>query len=359
MLVFYVTGHGYGHATRAAALAEALLRFRPSLKLMIRSQAPSWIFRETAPGVDFSLGGGDTGMVQKDAFTIDLDASLELQRAFGRRWPAAVSEEAAWLKAGGARLVVGDIPPLAFAAAAEAGVPSIGVANFCWDWIFEPYEKIDLRWAAERRRVARAYQGAELAFRLPLHGDFPSFREVVDAPLLCRRSHGTRAGWLASRGMAGDGRPIVLAAFGGFAVELAAEAGEILRGLIFAGFGPKPKGLSADWVELAGDTSRDQLDAIGACDVVFTKPGYGILSESMAHGKRVLYVPRTGFREVPALIAGIEARGACAPLPPEDFAAGRWKDALLGLLARPAPAPVAADGAEFIARRLLERLDAS
>ena len=35
---------------------------------------------------------------------------------------------------------MGDIPPLAFAAAHAAGLPSVAVANFTWDWVYEDYE---------------------------------------------------------------------------------------------------------------------------------------------------------------------------------------------------------------------------
>jgi L-arabinokinase len=355
MLALYVTGHGYGHATRAAALAAALRSLEPRLDLEVRTEAPSWLFTEQSPGVKVSRGGADAGLVQRDALDVDLEASVERQRALDERWPALVAEEARWLRGRAARLVVGDIPPLAFAAAAEAGVPSLGVSNFCWDWVFEPYEREDARWGPARRRCAAAYALAERAYRLPLHGDFPSFRAVEDVPLLCRLGSSTREGWLRERGLPGDGRPLVLAAFGGFDVALTLPAGEDLGAFLFAGFGEKPPGLRADWVRLRSGTSRDQLEAVSACDVVLTKPGYGILSEALAHGKRVLYVPREGFREIGPLVAGLRERGACAALPREDFAAGRWRSWLEALLAVPAPARARADGAAVLARALLER----
>ncbi len=51
-------------------------------------------------------------------------------------WDGRVAQEAAWLREAGARLVLGDIPPLAFAAAAEPGLPSVALGNFSWDWIY-------------------------------------------------------------------------------------------------------------------------------------------------------------------------------------------------------------------------------
>jgi len=355
-LILYVTGHGYGHATRQSALARALLDGDPELDLEIRTEAPAWLLRESCPGVPVSAGGADLGLVQRDAFDADLGASLAVQRRLDADWPRLVAEEAAWLRRRGARLVVSDIAPLAFDAAAAAGVPSIGVSNFAWDWIFEPYEEQDPRWGPARRRCAAAYGKAELAYRLPMHGDFPSFRRVLDAPLLSRVRRLDAAAWRRSRGLP-ERAPLVLAAFGGYgAGDFSFKAADDLSAFAFAGFGPKPAGLDAPWLALRSSTSADQLDAMAACDVVLTKPGYGMFSEALAHGKRVVYVPREGFRETDRLVESLERRGACAALPRRELAAGRWRAALDAVLAGEPPAAVPAEGAAWLAGRLLSRL---
>lgn len=360
MLVLYVTGHGFGHATRQSAVAAALLRLRPDLDLEVRTEAPAWIFQEPCPGLAVSHGGLDAGMVQRGALDVDLEASLQAQARLDRDWPRLVAEEAGWLGRRGARLVAGDIPPLAFSAAAAAGLPSIAVSNFCWDWIFEPYAAEDSRWEPARRRCADAYASAEVGLRLPLHGDFPAFRRVVDTPLLCRTAATTARQWRVDRRLPLDSRPIVLLAFGGFGVgSMSLNAGEDLSEFLFAGFGPKPAGLRADWVELRAGTSGDQLETMAACDIVISKPGYGIVSEALAHGKRMLYVPREGFREIAPLVSGLQARGGCAPLPREDLFAGRWRAELEGLFARPAPAAMAAGGDDWIAKALIARLESN
>ena len=359
MLVLYATGHGYGHATRASAVAAELKRQAPGQGLEVRTEAPAWIFQEPCPGLPVSRGGADPGLAQRDALAVDLPRSLERQAALDAQWPRLVESEARWLRERGAKLVAGDIPPLAFAAAAEAGIPSVGVSNFSWDWIFEPFASRDPRWEGPRRRCAQAYARAEGVLRLPLSGDFPSFSAVLDVPLLCRLDATTPQAWRAARGLSGDRRPMILVTFGGFGVALPALAArEDLRGFLFAGFGPRPAGLEADWLELRDGTSADQLPAMAACDAVLCKPGYGLFSEALGHGKRVLYVPRTdGFREVDALVAGLRRRGACGALPAPELLAGRWRGPLEELLALPAPPPVPAEGARVIARALLDRLE--
>ena len=348
MLAFYVTGHGFGHATRAAALARALKEAQPSLDLEIRTEAPEWIFKEQRADLAFSRGGADCGMVQKDAVDLDLEKSLARQMVLDADWPALIAVEKAWLKSRGARLVIGDIAPLAFAAARAAGLPSLAVSNFSWDWIFEPYAEADARWRPSLERCRDAYGAAEAVLRLPLHGEFPAFKNVEDVPLLCRLGR--------RRDFGQRGRPLVLIAFGGFGLDLARlTAEEDLSAYLFAGFEKKPEGLRADWVTLRSGTSEDQLDAMASCGVVLGKPGYGMISEAFAHGKRMLYLARTGFREIGPLTAGLRERGACAELSRADFEAGRWGRALAGLLAQPSPRPIPAAGAAALASRILAR----
>jgi hypothetical protein len=93
---------------------------------------------------------------------------------------------------------------------------------------------------------------------------------------------------------------------------------------------------------------------VAACDVVVGKPGYSTCAEVIAHRARFLHLPRSGFREVAPLEAGLASFACAAVLPREDFFAGRWRRHLDAIRARPRPASAPpADGAEVIAEALL------
>ena len=104
----------------------------------MRTSAPRWLFDLTlrAP-VTWLPAECDTGVVQIDSLRLDARETVRRADAFaatlddhgGRRRAAACASC-------GATLVVGDIPPLAFLAAHHAGVPSIALGNFTWDWIY-------------------------------------------------------------------------------------------------------------------------------------------------------------------------------------------------------------------------------
>ena len=158
----------------------------------------------------------DVGLVQKDALTIDEAASAYAVARFLEGWPSLVETESRWLREAGARLVLGDIPPLAFAAAAEAGVASIALANFSWDWIYRHVARTQPRLAEAADQSARAYGHAGLLLRLPFAGDLSAFPRIEDIPLVARRPALTKAE--ARRRLGLDERPAVLLSFGGLGV---------------------------------------------------------------------------------------------------------------------------------------------
>jgi L-arabinokinase len=357
-ILFYVSGHGFGHATRTRALiAELRARARDALDVHVRTQAPHWIFTERDVGVTCSSAPIDVGVLQRSGMDLDLPRTLEAHEALGAVWPDAVEREARFIDGFGPSLVVGDIPPLAFAAARRAGVAAVAVANFSWDWILEWYAAEESRWLPIVSRYREAYGHAAQLFRLPLHGDLSAFGHVVDTPFVVNRS--TRS-VERCREMLGvsveEKRRLVLVSFGGFgSVPIRASADEDLSEYLFVIIGDEPTGVAGEWIALRKPSPIAHEDVMRACDAVLGKTGYGTVAEALAHDTRFLYLPRRGFREVPILEAGIERLGCARAIPRRDFEAGRWRphlDALFQLAS--ASEPLASNGAEVIADAVLD-----
>lgn len=364
-LACYVSGHGFGHATRALALLRALRERSPRLRVEVRTQAPHWIFSERDRGLRCSAAPIDPGVMQTSSLDLDRAASLAAHEAFVAAWDEHVRREAAWLRECGARLVVGDVPPLAFAAAAHAGLPSVAVANFSWEWIFGCWAEQEPRWAPIARRYAEAHARAELAFRLPFHGegDFASFRRVVDAGLLVNRARRSRRLCRAALGVgADDARRLVLVSFGGFDSPAfdgrEGDPPDALSDYLFVALEPgAPRDFPGEWIVLERPCPIAHEELVAACDALIGKAGFGSVAEALAHDTRFLYLPRADFPEVPWLQHGLQRHGCARPMPRHDFEAGRWSAHLAALFARPAPrCELACDADGAIADALLERL---
>ena len=96
-------------------------------------------------------------------------------------------------------------------------------------------------------------------------------------------------------------------------------------------------------------------DLLAASDVVATKLGYGIVSECLANGVALLYTLRGRFIEQNVFIREMPAVMRSLHIDTDDLREGRWAEPVEALLAQPGPAqPPSADGADVVARRMME-----
>ncbi|MGE3840256.1 MAG: hypothetical protein AB7I50_01590 [Vicinamibacterales bacterium] len=369
-VLFYVSGHGFGHASRTIEVINALAALRPDLALALRTGASRWLceLTLTAP-VAISTVTTDIGVVQIDALRPDVEATLERARAFYAEREALVEREAQAIDAAGASLVVSDVPPVAFAAAERAGVPSIAISNFTWDWIYADYERA-LELSAEVSSLCRDWQSrADEGWRLPMHGGFEGIHSLRDLPLVARRSRHPRAAVRKRLGWPDD-RPVVLTSFGGVGMkqlplERAAADGRLL---VVGCAEPVSETAGAPLCTIAGGVAllnerrlyTDGLryeDVVAAVDVVVTKPGYGIIAECAANGAALLYTSRGRFAEYDVLVSQMPRWLRTRFIEQDALFAGDWSAEVEALLTQPpAPEQPRVDGADTAARWLAARL---
>lgn len=349
MIALYLSGHGYGHMTRACEVLAEVRRRSPGVGLAVVGSVPEALVRRAIPGdLLFRRASCDVGLVQRDALHVDEERTADACVAFEATWDGRADEEAAFLRDAGVRLVVADIPPLAFEAAHRAGIPSVGLGNFSWDWIYRHLSTRQPALDASAGRAARAYRRAALLLELPFAGDLSAFTKRERIGLVARRPRLSRAESRRRLGL--DGRPAVLLSFGG--VGLPALEG---RGA------PAPAAFR--W--LLPSEVDGRLDALGltypdvvhAVDVVVTKPGYGIVSDAIAAGTRLVYTERGDFPEYPILVREMEPLLACEHVSNADLLAGRIEEPVRRVLARTVPPPPDLDGAGRGAARILGLLD--
>ena len=323
-IAFYISGHGFGHASRSIELIRALLDRRPGLRVIVRTSAPQWLFSSAGLTIDYRAFEGDTGMVQHDSLMMDVAETARRAAAFYGAFDRRADEEAALLSAERVDLVLSDIPPLAHAAAARAGIPSTAIGNFTWDWIYESYATFERDAPGVIQIIRDAYALADRALRLPLHGGFATFRSVVDIPLIARRSARGRGETRRLLNVPDD-RPFVLASFGGYGLDVPYD--EIARREHLTVFAPA----------VALTPPLAYQDLVAAADVVLTKPGYGIISECVANNTPMLYTSRGEFVEYDVFVAEMPRILRCRFMPQDDVRAGRWRAHVDALLAQAAP----------------------
>src|SRR5207244_12566633 len=146
--------------------------------------APAWLCPEQAQHLPSPGWPLDVGVAQHDGLDLDIDETRRRWDPFADAFDARADTEAQLLLSHGVDVLVGDIPPLAFMAAARAKIPSLALGNFGWDWIYSAWPNFERAVAT----VRSGYCQCNELLRLPLHSNdtdaFCAFKSIQDVPLI-------------------------------------------------------------------------------------------------------------------------------------------------------------------------------
>ncbi|MCR4373495.1 MAG: hypothetical protein NUW22_01450 [Acidobacteria bacterium] len=352
-VVFYVSGHGFGHASRQVEVINTLAAARPDLHIVLRTAvSPSLLARTLRAPVTRLDGPCDVGVIQRDSVTHDDEATIREAVAFQATMAGRVTAECARLNGLPIQAIVGDIPPMAFDVASRLRVPSVAISNFTWDWIYEWYTGPLRQAPGLVDAIRRSYRTATYALELPLAGGFEVFPHVTPIPFIARHAIHSREETRRAVGV-DQARKVALLSFGGYGLErLDLSRLDCLSDwtLLLTDRIVQPDSITPAQVkylpESVFETDLRYEDLVAAVDVVVTKPGYGIASECVAHATPMLYTSRGHFREYDLMVAQMPGMLRCRFLSQDDLFGGRWLDALEALLRQPAPSRrMATDGA--------------
>ena len=363
-LAFYISGYGFGHASRDVEVINALRAHEPGVSIIVCTQVPAWLMEASLTHtVELRQVQCDTGLQQLDSLQIDEAGSFLRAAEFYKDFETRAADEVEFLRERHVRLVLGDIPPLAFEAAGAAGLRSVAIGNFTWDWIYEGFPEHRAKYPELVPIIRDAYRRASLALRLPMHGGFAGMERITrDIPLIARRSQRSRAAIRRAIGLP-DG-PLLLLSFGGYGIRGIDPGipGRLAGYTLVVTDDASGRELWGEGVtRIAGAQLRQAgcryVDLVRAVDIVVTKPGYGIVSECIANETAMLYTSRGRFPEYEVFVAEIQRYARCEFIDQETLLAGRWEPYIERLLAAPLPAarpPL--DGANVVAEMILEIL---
>lgn len=336
-IAWYVSSHGWGHASRQREVIREIVSRHPGVAATVITDSPGWLWPSTSRAVTDRRATGPVPI--ESGASIDLEATARQLDSFSKRWTRLVRREAEFLSASGAGLVVSDIDAVPFEAAWSVGIPSVGIANFTWDWAFSsllglPCEACGL--------MSSMYSHGTL-LRLPLGPSWQPFGACVDVPLL---SAGIPRDPSRAREVFGS-RPVLLVTLRD-ASRLEGRrltppegwlvASSLLEEVPGVGLNLPPARLD--------DLGLGFADLVEAADAVLMTPGYGIVSQVLARGKRAVVLPRPGFPEVPYLMASLDGRPGTVVREARGLSGSGLGKAVMEALEGPDPVPVPSGGLE-------------
>lgn len=324
IFAYYVTGHGFGHATRVVEVVRHLIS--GGHHVYVVTAAPEFVFRSTITSRKLHIRKVllDCGAVQSDALTVDRFSSLEMYRQTAVLPRAEIlSTEIEWLQSIKADLVVSDIVPVACRAAAAAGIPSVCVTNFSWDFIYAEYVMAaGHQYRSVVWQIAEDYSYALFLIRLPGFCPMPAFRDVIDVPLVVREAQKSREEVRKELGIS-DNEKLLLFNFGGQAAGWSLKEEYLPTGWKCMVCGaPSTQVFPSNFRALEPDAYTP--DIIAASDCMLGKIGYGTTSEALAFKVPFVFVRRDYFNEEPFLRNMLEYHQCGVEMIRRDLLTGRW-----------------------------------
>lgn len=329
-----ISSHGFGHLGQAAPVLTNLLERLPDLRLTVRCGLSRHLLAARLPaGFIHIREATDFGYVQKDAVSIDLEASRVAYQKAHADFAGRVAREAEFLRGLRPDLVLTDVAYLPLAGAKAAGIPAIAMSSLNWLDLARHFYG-DEGWAAPViADMQAAYANAEMFIQLtptmPME-TLPNRKQVgpvarvaePDARQQLRKTLGVN-----------EKQTLVLVAMGGFDMNLPTDrwpADPSLRYLMPAAWDcDHPNAIAYTQGEF------DFTELLRASDAVLTKPGYGTVAEAACNGTPMLYLRRDDWPEQEALVTWLHQVGRCQEVKRERLDSGEWISDLNALLAEP------------------------
>jgi hypothetical protein len=354
-IAWFITPHGFGHAARAAAVMLALQRLHP-VDFHLFTRVPRWFFAEShLIAITYHEYMTDIGLAQRTSLEEDLDETLLRLEKFLPFDPALVSDLAGQVRSAGCRLVVCDIAPLGIAVAETAGLPSVLVENFTWDWIYAGYPG-DAADFSKYIAILSGWFERATAHVQTEPACAPAPCDLTILPVSRPRIQ-TRAQIRAALGIREDA-PAVLITMGGIETHLSAlECLSDYPGVTFIVPGGAPATTrSGSAILLPHHSGFYHPDLLAACDAVVGKLGYSTLAEACNAAVPFGFIPRARFRESPPLARYVLEHMQGVSISEQAFSSGEWLGTIPTLLRMPPVQPPALNGADQLAAWLVRFL---
>ncbi|CZT03985.1 uncharacterized protein RAG0_10586 [Rhynchosporium agropyri] len=350
-ICYYITGHGFGHATRSSQVISALLSASPTTHVTIIATAPKHLFPDS-PRLTLIPYEVDSEIVQPQPYTIDPEASVSrlatfLAKAETPEWQSKMDKI---LDDTNCNLVVSDASyGVAWKGAKERGIKSVLASNFSFDAIFEKLLTLlpeqTTRTEREEKeelinKVTKMYAEFDHVIRFPGQIPFPFVNRywsaeqqkanISDAPLVYRPSRTSREEVLKGLGVPEEmmGCKVLLVQFGGLVLQKTGAT--------------SIPNLPEGWICLFSEAVDDKRffqfpkevyapDLVRAADMVLGKIGYGTVSECVGMNTALVYVSRPQFEEEHGLVSYMQRMGICREIPVAAFESGEWASAIESL----------------------------
>ncbi|HMD89584.1 MAG TPA: glycosyltransferase family protein [Anaerolineaceae bacterium] len=332
-IAYFITPHGFGHAARAAAIMAALYDLNHLINFEIYTLTPGWFFQDSlGPYFKVHPLKTDIGLIQKSPLEEDLPATLQSLDEFIPFESILLNKIAEEILNLECQLVLCDIAPLGIAIALKAGLPSVLIENFTWDWIYQGYLHEYSKFNPFITYLKDIFSLANFHIQTEPICEPDAKADLITLPV-CRKSRLSKSIIRDSLSIPEKAR-VVLITMGGIQTDYRFITR--LRSVndyyfVIPGIGDNPE-MENNLILLPHHSTFYHPDLVNACDAVIGKTGYSTVSEVYSAGIPYGFVSRSNFRESSILADFIRKHMQGFEISEQDFCKGNWVSRLPELL---------------------------
>ena len=330
--VFYITNHGFGHASRNAALIQRLLQTDPGAEVIIKSDPVRCAFlrrnleaesrRVTCYEDCFEVGF----VLKEGSLQPDPERMREMILQDRKSWPDYIEREKRFLRREQPDVVVSDVICWALPGARQCGIRTVLIGNFTWASLYRSFFDESVYGP-----YLEYYRMADLALWYEIHD--PELETYVEnhrlVSLVSRKVNPEKVREIRARYR----RPVIFVSLGGSAeisrpIDVSACPFDFVttRGIRLTG--DNVHSLPADMI--------NTQDYISASEYVIAKGGWSTVAEILLQRKRCCLLMRGSNREDDMTRAILTERQHCAAIGEADL---RDPGRLIAMMQELRPAP--------------------
>ena len=302
-IIYYVTDHGQGHATRTVALIRNLEKF--NFKFIVRNSNQVSFFEKSLPKTKIISGITDVGpTISENGISIDQQASIPKLDNWIKKLDKTSQNELEIIKKFKPSLIISDISAMPFLVAKKIHVPSIAISNFSWSEVLSNILKDQIKILDD------IYENADLAIKLPLGTELRPFHNKKNVGFVGRAPTKSRKEIRDRLGIKDD-ELCVFIALDNYHHVLGTIDKKIK--ILTAGAKINSKNI------LKINTWVEGQNLVNASDLVICKCGYGLISECLTNEIPFLYLMDDQHLEQNAIHNELKKKGLKNKLTMEEL----------------------------------------
>lgn len=352
-VVVDLSAHGFGHAGMTAAILIDLGERFNNVSFTLRSKLPELRLRECFPGpFRTAPAPPDPAMAMFNPFDVDAATSATNYNSLFGNWNDVIKAEVAKLRDLNADLVLANVPFVSLIAANELGIPAIACSPINWAGIYKAFCWEQPNGPDIHARILAAYRSARMYLQptpsMPMD-DLPNRRQI--GPVA--RVGSSQRERLMRQFAQNRNERLVIVSFGGISGGPRFQLPQV-SGIRW--FVPDDCDIIRSDITRQSATGLSFVDLLASCEVIVTKPGYGIFAEAACNGVKVAYIPRPDWPEAPYLTGWLKAAWMARELSREAFLKGDIAGDIVELLSAPMPKPIVPTGVSHASRIIADVL---